>query len=174
MSDARRILDERLAKGEISETEYDRLRGKLDGEATSSQSTMNATPSAPSRPQAETAKKSWWGSNWWKVVIGVLALSIFLGQTGEGSNSGLTVGNVSGSGDRITMIVTNSSSRNEDIVIRIRQNEIEKCVYKTRVRSGNRHTIRFNCPNMRPGTFKHLVVWASSRDDLARIARRIN
>ncbi|MEM7215828.1 MAG: SHOCT domain-containing protein [Pseudomonadota bacterium] len=74
MSNARQILDERLAKGEISEEEYDHLISKLAPEVEEDSATKPAVLDS-----ATSLSKSQSGKNWagW-VVVGVIGLGIYL------------------------------------------------------------------------------------------------
>lgn len=170
MSNAKEILDERFAKGEISEEEYDRFMAKLNDE----------TPVVPKETMASapvTAQQSDAGSSgWWKWGIGaaILAFVVFQGAVGS-SKKGLTTGNIVANGSQVSMKVSNSSKRSDDVVIRLKQNKIEKCVYITRMKAGRTHNLRFRCPNLRAGKFTYMVVWADSvaAQSLAKIAKRI-
>lgn len=61
MSNAKEILDERLAKGEISEQEYDRLKQRLATSFKSNGSQANAQTSKPMdlKSEAKSAMREW-------------------------------------------------------------------------------------------------------------------
>jgi Short C-terminal domain len=77
LSDARRILDERLAKGEIDEAEYDKLVAKLDTSVKSSEQTPVSKPTEAPKPVAAPTNKADSDSNKW-VNVGIF-VAIVLG-----------------------------------------------------------------------------------------------
>lgn len=72
MSDARRILDERLAKGEITEEEYDKLVAKVESSVKNSDQKPPTKPTQPTNPTVSSAKKSESDNNMW-VNVGIVA-----------------------------------------------------------------------------------------------------
>jgi hypothetical protein len=97
-SEARRILDSRLASGEITEVEYDSVRCRLDAIERANGATPTGQPSRAPNPQTRAesptriGNEKQTGPGWWgKAAITVLGLTIGLAIIGVGVVVALTI-----------------------------------------------------------------------------------
>lgn len=177
MASGMEILNQRLAAGEITEEEYDRLSQKI---SETTEPPAAATPEQVASPPVQNpapVKTSFLDSGFGKFlqgVGGVVIVLVVLGLIFGGSSKGLKIGNITGSGTRVEFKVSNTSSKSEDMVFWIEQNGVEKCNRITRVRSGFTHTVKFRCANLNVGKYSLRYKWASSDKARARISTRIN
>lgn len=163
MSDAIKILDERLARGEINQEEYHRLVNTIN------------SGSGNSGTKAQPAS----GSNWVGNIFGVLiALGIFVmiaiyyaEQDREGLESGnfQTLGN-----NRFSMVLANQSKKADVAIIKIVQNDIDKCLFKTRLGISESVKVTFRCAALSAGEMHWQVYWGSKRPKYMRLATTID
>lgn len=169
MTNARGILEERLAKGEITEEEFERLSAKL--------STVGAEKNAQIVSD-ETAKavgqfggKVWKGFQWFGAgVIAFVAVAYFQSYS---ARSGLVVGNVTASGARVSLTVTNKDHPADDVVFEVIQEKITRCLFKTFVPIRSSYDVKFYCSGLRDGKFSVKYFWAASDADKASLAKKI-
>lgn len=176
MSAAHEILDQRLAKGEIDETEYRRLSAALSERTSTVSSPTEPPPSAqnsgspPLSGSKTSAPKS--SSSWTQYAVGgVIGLILVYWWIGRNP---VNIGNVSADGGSITLKASNSSSKDVDTLIWIVQEEIEKCNKIVNIKGNHTHTIRFYCPSLKSGKFTVINMPASKNSAKARISDRIS
>jgi hypothetical protein len=172
VSEARDILDQRLARGEIAEAEYRHLLSILDAGAPSGRRAPIAEPATPiplppaTPPAAASKIPSWtgyvggaliavWGLWWW-------------------NKNPIDTGNLSASGSQIEFKATNSSSRDVDTLFWIEQNDLEMCNKVTVIKANSTHTIRFSCPSLKSGRLRLSHMPASKNTTKMRLSDRIN
>ena len=165
MSDTRGILDQRLAKGEITEDEYDRLIAKLGAAQT-------VTPQAPSSGGGKDllAKILGWGGG----TLICVSLLRFLMSGAEG----LEISNIRGterySGTDIEFTLVNTSKKATDAVAWVEVDDRKICPKLIAMTAKSRWDIKFRCDHMpKQAKFFVRVGWASDNGRMARAADRL-
>jgi hypothetical protein len=180
MSEARRILDERLAKGEISEEEHDRLCGRLSSagnpdpvQPASRAVAPAATDNAEAVREVVRASKSLF--TWLAQAAGVFVIIVVLvGVLNSGKTKGLTLGNIEAAGKAVKFKVSNQSKRTNDVVVWIKQDGHESCNHYFKVKAGYTHTITMSCAQLHAGDFTLHYAWASEDRKRLAISTRID
>jgi len=175
VSKAREIAEERFAKGEIEENEYNRLCQLI--ETPSSIPTREPPPVSQTPPPVplrasptQTSKTPVWG----KVLIGCGGfITVLLVIVYFSSAEGLAVGNLHANGTNVKFVLANNSTGSGDVVFWIEQGEFKFCEHVATVSSNTNVNFSFTCPQLRPGNLLVRVMWADFNEDAASIARRI-
>lgn len=181
MTSPREILEARLAKGEISEEEFDRLASRLSGPEPDPAPEPTPPPAPPSQPSTLTSapavQQSFWDTGLGKVAKfagGAFIVLVVIGMFSGGGAKDLSVGNIVGSGTRLEFKLANSGNSRGDVVFWVEQNGIEKCNHIFRVAANKRYNMRVTCRNLRPGDFSLRYAWASGQKKRASISQRVN
>ena len=165
MSDARGILDQRLAKGEITEGEYDRLVDKLGPKS-----------AAPTQAPPKKAK-SWVGVAWLITAASVIYIVSTLGALRKDNNK-LEVSNISASatgwGTNVRFRLVNNSTTAGEAVFWVKLNGNDVCPYLVNVTSKQVRDFTLPCDQIRANDKFHLMRgWAKDYGRLSRAATRI-
>jgi len=174
MSKAKEIAEERLAKGEITEAEFETLLSKF--------SHNNSTSTAPPAPAKPSPKES--EPNSWNKLVETLNNLVqgFFGMVGIGvivifvaflvKKDVPQVASVSSSSNYVKLKVLNDTKYSEDVVIVTTQNDVTVCQHIVAAKKDHTHTINYYCP-LRDGKFQVRLKWASEERRLAAGATRI-
>lgn len=150
MQSPREILTERLAKGEISPEQYDDLLGRIGD-----------PQNVPLQAPAKTKSRNWL----WLAALGViigLGLSLVNGMIG-----GLSVNNISGSGNTIEFTLVNSGKMSGDVVVSVTSmsSGAEYCRVVVAMSAGSSKKLRFRCGEVdMAGTVGVTSMWAEAAD----------
>jgi len=158
MTDHTQILRDRLAKGEITEAEYDRLAKKIAG----------TTPAA--------APKKTFNWLWFGIVIAAAVVGFQALKSNSGASDGLNTASVTGvPGEALRFVLTNTSKRTGDVVFWISVNGANSCHMIKRLEAEKRYEVRTRCTTVPSGgtTFSLLTGWADKVPDEASLAIRI-
>ncbi len=169
MSDARKILDERLAKGEITGEEYDSLVSKI--------SNNSEHPSPTLQPEIVKGIGGGFAVGLWKGLQGlgflILVALAWIYFTGP-SSRGLAVGNLKATPRVAIFTIANTSSRSGDVLIWIEKNGFKKCVSVFSMKANWKiSNARLPC-DIGAGKLEIVALWANSNKKLTSIAKRIS
>lgn len=189
MPSPQELLATRLASGEITEEEYDRLIAKLQENekpnAVEPSAVLTETPTPPptspppiAQPPAPESGISRLagtlsdGINYFFTGVGIVVL-LGIGYAVFLKKDLPKIGDISSKGGRVVFKIVNDTKYSEDLLLWVVQDKIRMCPHKTRVKKGYTHTIRFYCSRMRTGNFVGKVQWASSDKTLSAVSKRI-
>jgi hypothetical protein len=181
--DALDILKQRLAKGEITEEQYDSLAAKIGRGAAHPPPppppqvapvyVSVAQPAAPA-PAPEKKKSRAWI---WIVVIFILAIGGGVAWFLSDATEGLNVGNVGGTqgprGANVSFVLSNTSQKTGDVVFWVTIGEREICHTVMRVGPNSRYNVVAPCPQIQPGEFTLQFFWADKFPEKASLATRL-
>ncbi len=115
--------------------------------------------------------------NVWNAIVGfgiVFIVVFVLIRVNGPSSSGLNVGGLEASYNRVTFDMANTSSKSGDVLVWVEQDGLRKCERVFRMKAKMRvRNISFSC-KIPDGRFSLRYAWASSMSDRASVARRIN
>lgn len=161
MDDARRILDTRLARGEITIDEHKHLVASL--------ASPEQTQPQPS-PLSNLSRTPPWK---WGVGVAGLCVVLFLAIRPETPGAGLSVGNIDAAGDYVSATLANTTTKSGDAVLFIKQDGKTYCEKIIYVSASKRYNLRFACEPLSVGDFQLGVAWADRSPAMAAIATRI-
>lgn len=165
MPSAREIAEERFAKGEISETEFNSIVSKLA-----------QSPSPPQNSIGDTIMQYVGGA----IAIGV-AIFFFSGSESN-SASDIKKTNILNHDNKITLDISNSGSKTGDVIIYARtlngtEEGPDRCIHIFKMQPGTIERLTIPCPRV-SGSGKYAVYhgWADSEasSGLVPLAERIN
>ena len=151
-------LDQRLASGEITEDDHERLTGRLSGAKNET-----AAPAKPAGVSSNTIKWLGYAAGAGIVILGLIKLL----------DNGLTIENLSANGNTVEFKVANSTSKTADAVFWVEQDGFERCSIVTLIKQKTTHNIRFRCGSLREGSFHLYPGWASDYAKRAAISTRV-
>ena len=167
MSDAKKILNERLAKGEISSEEYEKISVLVDS---------NEKPAVDLNEVKVGDKKAGSAVRNGLKIFGFIFLGLaVIGYINSPSASGLTMANVSAKGNYVYFDIVNNSSKSGDILLYVIQDEIEKCPHLLKTKANWKFTkYNFRC-SIANGKFNISYTWADTADKgVVSLANRID
>lgn len=177
MSTAKDLLDQRLARGEISSQEYDDILGKIGRSPHGSPPPLPSDielpppiPSTSSRPSPSKSGENWFLKSGLAVLVFVLIFAFIKYNRDDNT---VTIGNVNAEDRRVTFKISNLTQSDRDTLVWIEQNEIEKCNKILNVKSNMVHDVSFYCQNLGVGKFRIMNAPASSDAKRASISERI-
>ena len=173
MDTPRDIANTRLAKGEITTDEHTSILKRID--SASGAPYPEAPPSLPPAlpPGFRQASTQANRRVWLWIAGGVAAFVAVIVLIALASIEGLSIGNLTASGNVIKFKLANSSKKSGDILIWVIQNGNEQCERVMEVDRSTTYNLTMYCPTLRPGQFTLNHQWAEYDRDMAAVAERV-